>query len=471
MITRKDLSEEQENALKHMLSFVKNPRSPVNEMVLAGYAGTGKTSLVNVFLNEVGHNSLFTRCYCTAPTNEAVRVISKAVGRTYEMTIYSLLGLVLVEENGERARIQPKGKPKIHEYDVIILDEASMIGDELLGIIRQYLKKYSHLKVIYVGDSAQLPPIVTSEENPNISRNSFGGVTESAVFSISNKVELNQVQRVAKGNPIISVVTPIRENLGSKTDCFPREDNIVDGIGVQFFDKSNEYLDLLFEDFLSKEYSENYNYVRAIGYTNAMVNKLNHKIRAKIFKNETPDEYVVGEVLIVASPVFVPVNPNVKKIELTVGERIKVRSATLIDDCELGMDIWDLTVIKNGDEYEQEIKLKVVAKDSQDRYITILHALADSAKMKLSETRLENGKRKHVYNGGEAWREYYAFKERYCRLKYSYAMTTHTSQGATVERVYVIERDLNILSWNDVIRNKLKYTAFTRASKLLRVLT
>lgn len=467
MITRKDLSDEQENALKKMLSFVRNRKQ---EMVLAGYAGTGKTSLINVFLNEISNGYGYTTCYCTAPTNEAVRVISKAVGRSYDMTIYSLLGLVLVEENGERAKIQAKGKPKIDQYDVIILDEASMIGDELLEIIRKYLHKFSHLRIIYVGDHAQLPPIVTDENTPGTPKKN---ITESSVFSIEDRVELVQVQRVAKNNPIINVVTPIRENLDSNVDCFSRENFYSDSdeTGVQFYANSNEYLDLMYKDFLSPEYINDYNYVRVIGYTNAMVNKLNSKIRSKIFKNETPDEYIASEVLIVGSPVFEYVNEKVRNIALTVGERIKVTSATYIDDCELNMNIWELNVVKCGDEEKTPYILKVVANNSQDRYSYILHALAESAKRKLREMHVVDGVKKHKYNGSDAWQEYYAFKERYCRVKYSYAMTTHTSQGSTVDRVYVIERDLNILSWNNTIRNKLKYTAFTRASKLLRVLT
>ena len=49
-------------------------------------------------------------------------------------------------------------------------------------------------------------------------------------------------------------------------------------------------------------------------------------------------------------------------------------------------------------------------------------------------------------------------------------MTTHRSQGSTVENIFAVERDLNILTWDDELRNKLKYVAFSRAAKQLNIL-
>ena len=452
-----------------MLKFVRNGLD--QQMVLAGYAGTGKSSLINVFLDELRKTDFFLKAYCTAHTNEAVRVISNATSTKYEMTIYSLLGLVLIEESGMKPKIMQKGKPKIHEYDIVILDEASMIGDELLVKIYEQLRKHPHLKLIYVGDSAQLPPINTSDSLFDKNPKSRDEQTESSIFKLSNKVELVKVQRVAKDNPIISVVTPIRMNLASKEDCFDRVTKYADGSGVQFYTQTNEFIELMYEDFLSDGYQKNNNYVRAIAYTNNTVNKLNEKIRAKIFNNETPDEFMANEVLIVASPLVMRKNANVKEIALTTGERIKIVDAEKTYDDLLDLYVWKLLAKKYDDSNDVGYELLVVAKESENTYTYLLQEFANEAKRKLAQVSGVSGKQKSVYTAQEAWFDYYSFKEKYCKLKYSYAMTTHTSQGSTIERVYVFERDLNILSWNDVVRNKLKYTAFTRASKLLRILT
>ena len=49
-------------------------------------------------------------------------------------------------------------------------------------------------------------------------------------------------------------------------------------------------------------------------------------------------------------------------------------------------------------------------------------------------------------------------------------MTIHKAQGSTIDNVYVVEKDIDICDWDVVQRNKLKYTAFTRAAKNLHIL-
>ena len=51
LITKKQLSPDQRKGLAEMLTFMHDDSQ--REMVLAGAAGTGKTSLLNVFLKEV----------------------------------------------------------------------------------------------------------------------------------------------------------------------------------------------------------------------------------------------------------------------------------------------------------------------------------------------------------------------------------------------------------------------------------
>jgi ATP-dependent exoDNAse (exonuclease V) alpha subunit len=77
---------------------------------------------------------------------------------------------------------------------------------------------------------------------------------------------------------------------------------------------------------------------------------------------------------------------------------------------------------------------------------------------------------RNAYTKSEAWSGYFNFKEGYSWVKYSYCLTSHKSQGSTVKKVYVVERDLNRLTWDDKQRNQLKYVAFTRASNKLNIL-
>lgn len=465
MITRKDLSEEQEIALQYMLEFATGSG---RQMILAGYAGTGKTTLVNVFLDEVRKVRKFNcKTTCTAPTNEAVRVLSITTGEDFEKTIFSLLGLVLIEEEGQKPYIKQIGTPKLEDYDIVVLDEASMVGDELLGKIETQLKAHPHIKLIYVGDDAQLPPVntVVDENNQEIE------CVESKVFQLKNRANLVEVQRVSKDNPIIQIVTPIRQQINSPVDKFERKTMLTeDGNGVEFHDSRDEFMEMMYDDFVSEEYKKNSNYVRAIAYTNKAVNAMNLHIRRRIFDTKNLDQFMIGENLIVGSPVMVKINKFVTDILFTVGERLRVKNARVMKDPEHGFRVWDLSVVNYEAKQPKQHKIKVVHEDDAHLYKATLSELAVEAKERELMMTIRKGKEVRRYTKGEAWSHYYKFKNEFSWVKYSYAMTTHKSQGSTIERVYVIERDMNRLTWNDIIRNKLKYTAFTRASKLLRIL-
>ena len=102
-LKKKDLNEDQLHALDEIYAFLNSPDR--RQMVLYGAAGTGKTSLINVLLDELESQDDGPACVCTAPTNKAVEVIALATGRDYDRTIYSLLGLVLLDFSD--------GKPKL----------------------------------------------------------------------------------------------------------------------------------------------------------------------------------------------------------------------------------------------------------------------------------------------------------------------------------------------------------------------
>lgn len=470
MITRKDLSDEQELALQAMLDFVD---SNGRQMVLSGYAGVGKTSLVNIFLQEVKKKYSYKPTTCTAPTNEAVRVLNGMSNKGYDATIYSLLGLALVEEDGRKPYLKQAGNSKLDEYDLIIVDEASMVGDELLNKIEEQLKEHSFIQIIYVGDIGQLPPINTQKDEANQLMRGEEEQTESKVFQLKNKVTLTQVQRCSADNPIIKTVTAIRENFESPVDLFERKTELIEEneSGIEFMDNRDTFMDQMFKDFESDNYKKDNNYVRAIAYTNKAVDALNLHIRRRIFQTNELNQFMVGENLMVASPVMKKVNPRVSVIMFTVGERIRVKRATIVTDPEYGFRVWNLTVENYEAKKPETHVMSVIHEGDIKIYRDTLKDLAADAKeravKKISD---QNGKRTNMFSRGEAWRVYYAFKNEYSWVKYAYAMTTHRSQGSTIRRVYVVERDMNRLSWNNVIRNKLKYTAFTRASHLLRIL-
>ena len=342
---------------------------------------------------------------------------------------------------------------------LVVIDEASMINDECYEMIQSVLRDFPHMKILYVGDEAQLPPV---------------NFTSSVVFSrVPNIFRLNKVMRVSEDNPIIDLVTPIRDlrNMLRPEDCFEHVDRVNEmGEGVRFYTAKKPFFDNLFSDFMSEEYKENRNYCRLLAYTNNAVDKSNRFIRRHIFGNEV-EEYTVGDDLIVTEGYSIPLASGKSLQVYANGERLEVVEAKKYTEQETNIVCWSLLV----DNYmapsnKRELRhIKVLSTaEGYPTYMAIKRALVGKARTLCAEVDPIAGH--PVHNRHDVWQEYYDFINSFCYVNYSYAMTIHKAQGSTIDNVYVVEKDIDICDWDVVQRNKLKYTAFTRAAKNLHIL-
>lgn len=456
LITKKQLSPDQRKGLAEMLAFMHDDSQ--REMVLTGAAGTGKTSLLHVFLKELAKDFKKIKVYCTAYTNEAVRVLSQRSGKNYDKTISGLLGLKL-EQNEDKGKILVRdGVCHARKYRLIVIDEASMINDDCYAMIQSVLRDFPQMKILYVGDEAQLPPV---------------NFAASVVFScVPNIFRLTKVMRVAEDNPIIDLVTPIRDprNMFRAEDCFEHVDRVNErGEGVRFYTAKKPFFENLFADFMSEEYKENKNFCRLLAYTNNAVDKSNCFIRRHIFGNEV-EEYTPGDDLIVTEGYSIPLVGDKSLQVYANGERLEVLEAEKYTEQETNIVCWSLLV----DNYlapsnKRELRhIKVVAHEGLPAYIALKRQLIGKARTLCAEVNPLTGN--PVHNRHEVWQEFYDFINSFCYVNYSYAMTIHKAQGSTIDNVYVVEKDINICDWDILQRNKLKYTAFTRAAKNLHIL-
>lgn len=456
LITKKQLSPDQRKGLAEMLTFMRDTSQ--REMVLTGAAGTGKTSLLHVFLKELSKEFKKIKVYCTAYTNEAVRVLSQRSGKNYDKTISGLLGLKL-EQNEDKGKILVRdGVCHARKYRLIVIDEASMINDDCYAMIQSVLRDFPQMKILYVGDEAQLPPV---------------NFASSVVFTcVPNIFRLTKVMRVSEDNPIIDLVTPIRDprNMFRPEDCFEHVDRVNErGEGVRFYTAKKPFFENLFADFMSEEYKDNKNFCRLLAYTNNAVDKSNCFIRRHIFGNEV-EEYTPGDDLIVTEGYSIPLAGDKSLQVYANGERLEVIEAEKYTEQETNIVCWSLLV----DNYlapsnKRELRhIKVVSSEGLPAYIALKRKLIGKAKTLCAEVDPLTGR--PVHNRHEVWQEYYDFINSFCYVNYSYAMTIHKAQGSTIDNVYVVEKDINICDWDILQRNKLKYTAFTRAAKNLHIL-
>lgn len=173
---------EQENALQLAIQFVVDPEEKY--MIIQGDSGTGKTSLIGMMKHYIDKNfkmyqllqvnkqlKSYNFIY-SATTNKATRVLEEHLGQPCA-TIHSILGLRVQNDykTGKTSLVPAKNNHLVvggntstigfsaSHLDILIIDEASFIGDELF----EYIEKYTpYCKIILIGDAYQLAPIKQS---------------------------------------------------------------------------------------------------------------------------------------------------------------------------------------------------------------------------------------------------------------------------------------------------------------------
>ena len=144
------LTKKQEEGLK---IAVERHRAHEKYTVIAGYAGTGKSTLVK-FIIEALDVEPQKVCYATF-TGKAAQVLAKK-GNKNAMTLHKLLYDSIPRPGGGFMRI-PK---KFLDYTVVVVDEVSMAPKSIMERLF-----YHNVYVICLGDPFQLPPIDKDEDN------------------------------------------------------------------------------------------------------------------------------------------------------------------------------------------------------------------------------------------------------------------------------------------------------------------
>lgn len=124
--------------------------------ILTGGAGTGKTSVLQVFLSELERVEGKQPLLLLAPTGKArVRLATKT--KRSAMTIHQLL-LKLEWVWPETFSLKASGRRQI-SCNTVVVDECSMIPTDLLGTLLAALDTGLLKRLVLVGDPNQLPPI------------------------------------------------------------------------------------------------------------------------------------------------------------------------------------------------------------------------------------------------------------------------------------------------------------------------
>lgn len=441
------LNEDQQSAVNNLRDFILFDR--VNsEYILSGPAGTGKSTIIRMAIKDYKGN-----VFLTATTNQAVDVL-KTIWETqskqtsadiYVGTIHKLLGLYLdieyneeTESTVEVLKFNPQHENLlVKDNSLVIIDEASMLSSSMYKILNEAIKSHN-IKVIYMGDFQQLPPI-----KENVSK----------VFDIPNRSVLTKVMRQKEGSNLLSFIQSIRNNPTINIDISNTE--------VIYIKQEKEFIDKIYEHYNSEEFKKDPTYIKSIAWTNKRIKKYNDIIKQKVRGNlQSKLDFIPGERLICTkqySKQKTTKGKTSRAIILNSSQEVTLESISIIKKC--GITAYEMNVRDNRNKL---IKVFTVKPSNFKTYMNKVNRY----KREYYSSQNIKDKMKLV-----------SFMNTFAVLDHAYSITAHRSQGSTYKNVFIDYTDIrSMLNLEDENINigeyfhRCLYTAVSRASEKLYIL-
>ena len=448
----------QTNAINRMKEWWQ---SDEKMFVLAGRGGTGKTTIVDKTLDElkVDKNGVII----ALPTHKALQVIEEITqGSAGDyMTLASLLGLEKKwnSEKREYEFIQSVDKYaknlknfEAQGVELIVVDEVSMVTEQQAIQLVQLTKSKNEgglgLKIIFMGDNVQLPPIEDSKSNIGLSTifDNVMGFNNKANLGINpdNYVKLTKRMRQGEESPILGI-TDILANtiewifqnpkLFRNTDSgfiLPKvpENNKHEGVhymkGTDRYGLTDETLDKFVEEY--KKDPANVKYIHYNKESNKRTISIRSRIREKLFPNVKNSgdlkalPFIKGERIVIGdTAVIVKDNKTERSTELTNGQEVVVIEE-LVDTV--------VTAQTTGDygRYFDKVPVRILqVKDDNDMEYSVVFEhprTIEVIKRQLSPTAQWSARKKVIpeITSGE--------------VAAAYLINTHKAQGSTYKTVY-----------------------------------
>ena len=453
-------TSDQREALGTLYEYIEEP-SPYALFLLTGYAGTGKTFLLRTIADLAQRAGL--RVELMASTGRAAKVLSSSTGRpasTIHRTIYR--ASTQMQEEGGSFQL---GRVSTTTPTLFIVDEASMISGDtgemtpfgsgnLLDDLLSYVWSADEAKLIFVGDTAQLPPVGTPLSdalNAEVLTSRYG----LHVYGM----ELREVVRQKCGG-ILHNATQLRELLDEYADEDPEEILPIhletEGWRGIFPVEGGTFIETLDEAY--RKYGEEECLV--ICPSNKLALECNHAIRSSVlFYEEEP--VVRGERLIVARNNYHYTKRPDRSDFIANGEIIEVQRIGR-HYYEYGLHFADATIYLPDRDDSLEVRLLLTSledptpqRTQAERQRLFELIAADYADIPSVTDRRKAIRRDPFWGALE--------------VKYGYAVTAHKAQGGQWACVFV---DLSFVGYLPEDRNLVRwiYTAITRATKRVYLL-
>lgn len=471
------LTTDQQVASSRIGDFLADPRDD-QAFILRGYAGTGKTSLVAAVVRV--WQRLQRPVILLAPTGRAAKVLSLHAG----VPAFTIHKVVYRQDTfkGENTHFERGWNPS--KDALFIIDEASMIAsdkhtlawsstpqfrpDTLFGSgnvledLIHFVYGGQHCKTLFVGDTAQLPP-VGEDDSPALRP------TVLKYYNLDVRgAQLKEVVRQECLSAVLREATKLRNHIAtlslkSSTEIEASAPKMLARINVEgdeiVVTPGNELIDSLETSY--RNWGEDETIV--ITRSNKRANIYNNGIRNRIFDRE---EILTRGDLIMAVKNNYHWTAEAQK-ELPKGEQLPLSFIANGDIAEIthfsnvhemhGFTFADAT-LRFSDYEDTEIDCRLLldtlacessnltASDQQHLFESVLQDYSD---IKNERERMKAVRRDAYYNA--------------LQIKYAYAVTCHKAQGGQWHEVYIdqgyIPDNLSPLEYY-----RWLYTAFTRTS-------
>ena len=416
-------------------------------MVIKGYAGTGKTNMVAALSKTLP--SFKWRSALLAPTGRAAKVLSNYSQRPAQTIHKKIFRKIPTADGGVAFSLGEN----LHRNTIFIVDEASMIGldnptsDSVYGSLLESLFEYvfsgDKCKLILVGDTAQLPP-VGSSDSPALNIDYL-----KAAYHLNIKyIELKQVARQQDASGILKNATHLRECIANVSSEFPKLHTHADVIRL-----SGDEL----EDAMNSAYSKyGYNDVLIVTRSNKRANLFNQAVRARI--RYMDDDLCGGDLMMVVKNNYFWLDEKTEAGFIANGDSLQIKK--IVARRELyGFHFAECVVQLCDYPDAPEVTLNLVL----DSINTDTSALTKEQQKELFERVMEDVADQPI----KGLRLSYLRNNPYfnaLQVKFNYAVTCHKAQGGQWPCVFIDQGYLTAEMMN-VEYIRWLYTAFTRATE------
>ncbi|NNC83141.1 MAG: AAA family ATPase [Flavobacteriales bacterium] len=432
----------------YALARLLSSQRPRCALLIKGYAGTGKTTLMRSLVKHL--TSMGSEAVLLAPTGRAAKVLSQYTGR-FSSTIHRHIYRRNVDASG---RSHFSLAPNKRENVLFIVDEASMLGNDkgvvyngLLDDLMAYVFSGPGCKLVLLGDDAQLPP-VGLDQSPAMDVDTMRSDYD---LTIAGCTMIDIVRQDAQ-SAILSLATAVRMRV------FDTEDKNL----TLNYSKGPEVFHLDPRD-LADELESCYSHygveqVRVICRSNRSANQYNQQIRQQVLQLD--DRIGGGDLVMIVRNNYLWTQEEGNMPFIANGDLAEVlyvkeqRQLYEMEFARLGLDFMD---------YPDEPTMEAMA---------LLDTLEEKSSS-MSEDKMSKlyaaVKSDHAFEGGPSSLQEKMQKDPWynaLQIKFGYAVTCHKAQGGQwpvvfVDRGYLTDEMMDREFW------KWLYTAVTRATEKL----